>query len=99
MHIEIIAILEALSLIVSYSNKKFVILSDSKSAFLHLARLTSNIRGYPLAYRILKCIYEIEAQNKTVYSMDTLTYCNLWVTRKLLMMVFHIIVNLYIQIL
>ena len=40
MHIEMIAILEALSLILSSSNKKFVILSDSKSALFCHNRLT-----------------------------------------------------------
>lgn len=50
MHIEMLAILEALSLILSYSKKKFVILSDSKSGLLHLARLTSDIRGSDSLY-------------------------------------------------
>ncbi|XP_045761310.1 uncharacterized protein LOC123864731 [Maniola jurtina] len=66
MHTELIAISECLSYILSLEGDKFVILSDSKSALLHLARLTSNIRGYPIAYDILDSICKINNNNKTV---------------------------------
>ena len=66
MHIELIAIYQSLLYILSDDKKKYVILSDSKSALDHLARLTSLSRGYPIAYDILECICRIEAESKII---------------------------------
>ncbi|XP_063540448.1 uncharacterized protein LOC134749440 [Cydia strobilella] len=66
MHTELIAISESLAYILSVDYNKFVILSDSKSALLHLARLTSRTRGLPIAYHILETIGKIQAANKKV---------------------------------
>lgn len=57
---------ESLSYVLTCAGSQFVILSDSKSALLHLARLTSTIRGYPIAYTILESICEIQNANKTI---------------------------------
>lgn len=66
MHCELIAISEALSYVASLDNNKCIVLSDSKSALLHLARLPSRIRGYPIAYNILDSICKLRESNKEV---------------------------------
>lgn len=66
MHIEMIAIAEALEYIGSINFDRFVILTDSKSALLHLARCTSHVRGIPIAYRILESILRLKSCNKLV---------------------------------
>lgn len=66
MHIELIAIAEALSYINSIVFDKFVILTDSKSALQHLARCTSPVRGIPIAYHILESILKLKSHNKKV---------------------------------
>lgn len=66
MHIELIAILEALSYILSVSGDKFVILTDSKSSLQHLARNTSHMRGIPTAYAIYELILKLQSNSKMV---------------------------------
>lgn len=66
MHIELIAIEEALAYIHSINFDRFVILTDSKSSLQHLARCTSHGRGIPIAYRILESILRLKACNKEV---------------------------------
>lgn len=66
MHIEMIAIAEALEYISSIDFDRFVILTDSRSALLHLARCTSHVRGIPIAYRILESILGLKTRNKVV---------------------------------
>ncbi|KAF9423221.1 hypothetical protein HW555_001290 [Spodoptera exigua] len=66
MHIELIAILEALSYILSVNGDKFVILTDSKSSLQHLARNTSHMRGIPTAYAIYEIILRLQSESKTV---------------------------------
>lgn len=66
MHIELIAIEEALSYINSLNVDIIVILSDSKSALQHLARSTSHVRGSPIAYRILESILKLQSINKKI---------------------------------
>ncbi|CAK1590632.1 unnamed protein product [Parnassius mnemosyne] len=64
---ELIAISEAVSYIASLNHKyQYVILTDSKSALQHLARCTSNFRGTPIAYSILKSIDSLTKKNVTV---------------------------------
>lgn len=68
MHIELIAIAEALSYIDSINHNKFVILTDSKSSLQHLARCTSQAtRGAPIAYRILESILSLQSKNKEIF--------------------------------
>ncbi|CAK1553445.1 unnamed protein product [Leptosia nina] len=66
MHCELMAIAEALSYVDSVNNSQFLILSDSKSALFHLARLPSRNRGLPIAYSILDSICKLKVKNKTV---------------------------------
>ncbi|KAG6438736.1 hypothetical protein O3G_MSEX000179 [Manduca sexta] len=66
MHIELIAIAEALGYIESLNGERFVIITDSKSALLHLLKCTSSFRGLPIAYSIIKSIYNIVGINKLV---------------------------------
>lgn len=66
MHIELIAIAEALSYIETITFGKFVILCDSKSALQHLARCTSHRRGMSIAYQILESILKLQTYNKKV---------------------------------
>lgn len=68
MHLELIAIAEALAYIESLNGDRFVIFTDSKSALLHLMRCTSTsaFRGLPLAYTILRIITGFVAKHKTV---------------------------------
>lgn len=56
MSVELLAISEALSYILTLDHKKFVIFSDSRSALQHIARCVSGIRGASVAYAILKKI-------------------------------------------
>lgn len=53
MHIELIAIAEALSYIQSINSDSVVILTDSKSALQHLARHTSHGRGVTCKFSYL----------------------------------------------
>lgn len=66
MHSELIAISEALSYALSVDHSNFVILSDSKSALAHLARISSNIRGLPIAFNILESISRLQSSSKSV---------------------------------
>lgn len=66
MHSELIAISESLSYVFSIDSSRFVILSDSKSALLHLAKLNSNVRSHPIAYSILDSIYKLQDTEKSV---------------------------------
>ncbi|KAJ8737184.1 hypothetical protein PYW07_000455 [Mythimna separata] len=66
MHIELIAILEALSYILSINGDNFVILTDSKTSLQHLARHTSHMRGNPIAYVIYELILKLHSSSKTV---------------------------------
>jgi hypothetical protein len=66
MHIELIAIEEALSYINSLNCDSIVILTDSKSALQHLVRSTSHVRGSPVAYRILESILKLQSFNKQI---------------------------------
>lgn len=66
MHLELIAIAEALSYVDSINYDKFVILSDSKSALQHIARCTSHVRGTPIAYIILDNILKLQTKCKII---------------------------------
>ena len=66
MHTELLAICEALSYISSVNHNKFVIFSDSKSSLQHIARCTSNPKGIPVAFNILKLIHRYDQQNKLI---------------------------------
>ncbi|KAG6457310.1 hypothetical protein O3G_MSEX010239 [Manduca sexta] len=66
MHIELIAIAEALSYAEVINHDKFVILTDSKSAWQHLGRCTSPMRGIPIAYTILESILNFQRLSKNV---------------------------------
>lgn len=66
MYLELIAIFEALLYIKSIDCNKFVILCDSKSSLQHVARCTSYLRGTPIAYDIIKLIFELKALSKEV---------------------------------
>lgn len=66
MHCELIALSEALSYVATLDRNKCIVLSDSKSALLHLARLPSRIRGHPIAYNILDSICKLRKSNKEV---------------------------------
>lgn len=67
MHIELIAIAEALSYIHTIHYDRIVILTDSKSSLQQLARCTSHVRGAPIAYRILESILSLQSHNKKIY--------------------------------
>ncbi|KAG6461494.1 hypothetical protein O3G_MSEX012673 [Manduca sexta] len=66
MEIELVAILEALSYIKSTNYSNVVILPDSKSSLQHLAQCTSNFRGRPVAYAILKLLMELQSSSKNI---------------------------------
>lgn len=66
MNVELIAIAEAISYIESLDSDNFVIFTDSRSALQHLARCTSNIRGTPIAYTIIKSINSLQNKNKNI---------------------------------
>ena len=66
MYIELFAIAYALSDISTICHNKFVILTDARSALQHVARCTSNFRGTPIAYNILKTIQYLKQLNKHV---------------------------------
>lgn len=66
MYLELLAILEALSYIKSIDYNKFVILTDSKSSLQHVARCTSCLRGTPIAYDIIRTIWELRSYSKEV---------------------------------
>lgn len=66
MHIELIAIAEALSYINSVDCDKFVIFSDSKSALQHISRCIFLVRGVPIVYSILESILNLHRRHKTV---------------------------------
>lgn len=66
MQVELIAIAEALSLVLSMRGNKFVILTDSRSSLQHLARCSSSFRGAPIAYAILKLIMALSTESKDV---------------------------------
>ncbi|CAB3258675.1 unnamed protein product [Arctia plantaginis] len=66
MHIELIAIAEALSYVQSIKYDKFVILTDSKSSLQHLARCTSHMRGNPIAYQILESILNFQSLSRKI---------------------------------
>lgn len=66
MYCELIAISEALSYALTLDTQHIVILTDSKSALLQLARLPSSFRGSPIAFVILQTILELRMTNKTI---------------------------------
>ncbi|XP_045453905.1 uncharacterized protein LOC123663261 [Melitaea cinxia] len=77
MHIELLAIAEALSYIKSVNGNNFVIFTDAKSALQHLARCTSTFRGIPVAYDIIKLISELNASTKSVYLQWIPSHCGI----------------------
>ncbi|GFG30136.1 hypothetical protein Cfor_01117, partial [Coptotermes formosanus] len=64
MTVELFAIAEALAHAIEASYNKIVILTDSKSSLLHLARCTSGFRGIPIAYTVLRHIYSLHQKGK-----------------------------------
>lgn len=66
MYCELIAISEALSYALTLDTQRIVVITDSKSALLHLARLPSNYRGTPIALVIVQTIFELLRTNKTI---------------------------------
>lgn len=66
MHVGLIAIAEATTYIDSVDFDRFVILTDSKSALLHLAHSASPGRGIPIVYRILESDFRLQSQHKKV---------------------------------
>ncbi|KAG6460961.1 hypothetical protein O3G_MSEX012332 [Manduca sexta] len=66
MHNELVAISECLSYALSLNSCRFVLFCDSKSALQHLARLSSSLRGYPIAFNILDLIGKLNAADKQV---------------------------------
>jgi ribonuclease HI len=59
MTLELVAIHEAMSYAIKARLKKFVIITDSKSALQHIARCSSGRRGVPTAYKILQGVHEL----------------------------------------
>ncbi|KAG6439246.1 hypothetical protein O3G_MSEX000613 [Manduca sexta] len=77
MHTELLAIAEALSYIDSVDYDKFVIFTDSKSALQHLARCTSTIRGIPIAYTILRLIWNCQNKKKEIFLQWIPSHCGI----------------------
>ena len=64
MTAELLAISKALSYAVDLQSSKVVIFTDSKSALQHLARCASGCRGVPLAYAVLRKLYDLNRNSK-----------------------------------
>lgn len=77
MHIELLAIAEALSYIRSIAGNNFVLFTDSKSALYHVARCSSTFRGFPIAYTILNLVYELQNLSKKIFMQWIPSHCGI----------------------
>ncbi|XP_045452977.1 uncharacterized protein LOC123662136 [Melitaea cinxia] len=67
MHVELIAIAEAVSYIKSVDYRDFVVFTDSRSALQHISHCGyPGFRGVPIAYDIIETITELHTNNKNV---------------------------------